>query len=305
MNNPSEFTQYTDASVEHVNWRATDTALTGNLSNAASAGIFRRDSGQLSDRHRMWCPWWQRHQEPDTENRGNNAFLAVFSHELRTSLGAIRSATGILRVEQSAGPAGVKARLLIERQVGLMTRLVEDLLDVSRIRNGQLRLQCQRIDLCAVVAHSVQTVEFAMQQHNHRMTTAFPDAPLWLQADPARLEQVFVNLLVNAAKYTDAGGNIDLSVEQEGGEAIIRVRDTGVGIAPEILPNLFNLFVQVDPSSQRAEAGLGIGLALVHSLVESHGGRVTAASAGLRQGSEFTVHLPLPAAPIDSVRFTC
>jgi signal transduction histidine kinase len=303
MNNPSEFTPSTDASVEHVNRRATDSALTGNMSNAAAAGIFRRDIS-LAARYRMWRPWWQRHQEPDTENCGNNAFLAAFSHELRTSLGAIRSATGILRVEQSGGPAGVQARLLIERQVGHMTRLVEDLLDVSRIRNGQLRLQYQRIDLCAVVAHSVQTVGFTMQQHNHRMTASFPDAPLWLQADPARLEQVFVNLLVNAAKYTDAGGKIDLSVEQKGGEAVIRVRDTGVGIAPEILPNVFNLFVQVDPSSQRAEAGLGIGLALVHSLVESHGGRVTAASAGLGQGSEFTVHLPLCAAPIDSVRFT-
>jgi signal transduction histidine kinase len=300
MSNQSEFTQYTDASVKHVNGCATDTALTGNMSNSVSAGIFQRVTGELSDRHRMWRPGWQRHQEPDTANCGNNAFLAVFSHELRTSLGAIRSATGILRVEQSAGPAGVKARLLIERQVGQMTRLVEDLLDVSRIRRGQLRLKYQRIDLCAVVAHSVQSVEFTMQQHNHRMTTAFPDAPIWLQADPVRLEQVFVNLLVNAAKYTDAGGKIDLSVEHKGSEAVVRVRDTGVGIAPEILAKLFDLFVQVDPSSQRAEAGLGIGLALVRSLVESHGGRVTAASAGLRQGSEFTVHLPLSAAPIDS-----
>ena len=153
--------------------------------------------------------------------------MTVFSHELRNSLGAIRSAIQILRMDTSARPAAVKARVLIERQVGQMTRLVEDLLDVSRVRSGHLRLQCERIDLCAVVAHAAQTVEFTMQQRHHRMTTSFPDAPVWLQADPARLEQVFVNLLLNAAKYTDAGGNVGLSVEREEGEATVRIHDTG------------------------------------------------------------------------------
>ena len=180
----------------------------------------------------MW-PLLSSGQELGTENGRNNEFMTVFSHELRNSLGAIRSAARILRMETSAGPPAVKARVLIERQVGQMTRLVEDLLDVSRVRSGQLRLQCERIDLRAVAAHAAQTVEFTMQQRNHRMTTSFPDAPVWLQADPARLEQVFVNLLLNAAKYTDAGGEVGLSVEREKGEAIVRIRDSGIGIDPE------------------------------------------------------------------------
>jgi signal transduction histidine kinase len=122
----------------------------------------------------------------------------------------------------------------------------------------------------------------------------FPDAPVWLQADPARLEQVFVNLLLNAAKYTDAGGRVELFVEQEEVEAIVRIRDSGIGIAPDVLPHVFELFVQANPSSRRADAGLGIGLALVRSLIERHGGRVTAASVGLGHGSEFTIRLPRP-----------
>jgi two-component system CheB/CheR fusion protein len=185
--------------------------------------------------------------------------------------------------------------LLIERQVRQMTRLVEDLLDVSRIQNGQLSLRRERTDLCAVVAHSAEAVEFTMQQRHHRMITSVPDTPMWLRADSARLQQVFVNLLVNAAKYTDEGGEVTLSVERKADKAIVRIRDTGIGIAPDVLPHVFDLFVQANSSSQRADAGLGIGLALVRSLVESHGGEVSVASAGLTRGSEFTVRLPMPA----------
>jgi len=232
--------------------------------------------------------------QPRSQNGPSNEFLTVLSHELRNSLGAIRSAVGILRMEISAGPAVVRARALIERQVGQMTRLVEDLLDVSRVRSGQLRLQCERVDLCAVAAHAAQTVEFTMQERNLRMTTSFADAPVWLQADPTRLGQVLVNLLINAAKYTDAGGEVSLSLERDEDEAVVRIRDTGIGIDPDLLPHVFDLFVQADPSSRRAEAGLGIGLALVRSLVERHGGRVSAASAGPGLGSEFTVRLPNP-----------
>jgi two-component system CheB/CheR fusion protein len=134
-----------------------------------------------------------------------------------------------------------------------------------------------------------------MQQRSHRMTTLLPDAPVWLQADPARLEQVLVNLLLNAAKYTDSGGHIGLAVEQEKGEAVVRIRDTGIGIDPDVLPHVFDFFVQADPSSPCADAGLGIGLALVRSLVERHGGHVTVASAGTGRGSGFTVRLPTPA----------
>jgi signal transduction histidine kinase len=150
------------------------------------------------------------------------------------------------------------------------------------------------MDLRAVVARAVQTIEFTMQQQNLGMTTSFPKAPIWLWADAARLEQVFVNLLTNAAKYTDAGGSVKLSVDWGKGEAIVRISDSGIGIAPEVLPHVFDLFVQADPSSRRGSAGLGIGLALVRNLIERHGGLVTVASAGLGHGSEFTVRLPIP-----------
>jgi signal transduction histidine kinase len=239
--------------------------------------------------------WQMPGQALGTENLLNDEFMAVFSHELRNSLGAIRNAAVVLRMETSAGPAAVRARAVIERQVGQMTRLVEDLLDTSRIQQGKLRLQLERVDLCAVVSQCLQTVELAMQERNHRVSTSFPDRPLWVDADSSRLEQVFVNLLLNAAKYTDAGGEVALSVRRQADDAIVRICDTGIGIAPEILPNVFELFVQADAAQRSTDAGLGIGLALVRGLVESHGGCVTVASAGLRQGSEFTVRLPLPA----------
>jgi signal transduction histidine kinase len=218
--------------------------------------------------------------------------MARFSHELRNYLHAIRNATRVLRTS-SSGRDATDACVLIERQVEQMTRLVDDLLDVSRIRTGRLYLHCERIDLCTVVSHSLQTVKFIMQERNHRITTSFPDAPLWLQGDADRLQQVFVNLLINAAKYTDAGGDVDVSVKQEANEAVARIRDSGVGIAADVLAQVFDLYVQVNPSSR--SGGLGLGLPLVRSLVERHGGRVTAASAGVGQGSEFTVHLPVVA----------
>ena len=294
MNDQSESTHGNHASVEHINGRAVDNELADHSLNVLPDELFQHGARERADRVRIW-PSLSSGQEIGTESGRNNEFMTVVCHELRNSLSAVRSAARILHMDTSADPSAVKARMLIERQVGQMTRLVEDLLDVSRLRSGRLHLQCERIDLRAVAAHAAQTVEFTMHQHNHSMTTSFPDAPVWLQADPARLEQVFVNLLLNAAKYTDAGGNVGLFVEREDGDAIVRIRDTGLGIAPDVLPHVFDLFVQADPSSRRADAGLGIGLALVRSLVERHGGRVTVASAGPGHGSEFAVFLPMHA----------
>jgi signal transduction histidine kinase len=293
MNDQSEFCG-AHANVEYINGRATDTELADHRLNVGTAEMFQHTTGERADRVQIW-PLLSSGQELGAEIGRNNEFMTVFSHELRNSLAAIRGAACILRMDTSASSPTVKARVLIERQVGQMTRLVEDLLDVSRVRSGQLRLQCERVDLRAVAAHAAQTVEYIMQQRSHRMTTVLPDAPVWLRADPARLEQVLVNLLLNAAKYTDSGGHIGLAVEREKGEAVVRIRDTGIGIDPDVLPHVFDLFVQADPSSRRADAGLGIGLALVRSLVERHGGHVTVASAGTGRGSEFTVRLPTPA----------
>ena len=293
MNDQSESTRYGHASVEHMNGRTVDNELADHSLSTLPDEIFQRSTRERADRFQIWH-LLSSGQELGMESGRNNKFMAVFSHELRNSLDAIRGAARILSMDTSADPSAVKARMLIERQVGQMTRLVEDLLDVSRVRSGQLRLKCERVDLRVLAAHAAQTVEFTMQQHHHRMTTSFPDAPVWLWADPARLEQVFVNLLLNAAKYTDEGGNIGLSVEREKVEAIVRIRDSGIGIDPDVLPHVFDLFVQADSSSHRADAGLGIGLALVRSLVERHGGFVTVASAGSGHGSEFTVRLPRP-----------
>ena len=291
MNDPSEATRGAAAGVDRINGHAIYNELVCSSANVGLPEMFQHGAPEGADHLKLW-PLLGGAQQLGTENGLQSEFVTVFSHELRNSLSAIRTATCVLRMETSAGPEAVKARALIERQVGQMARLVEDLLDVSRVRSGHLRLQCERIDLCAVAAHAAQTVEFAMQQRNHRMTTAFPEAPVWLHADPHRLEQVLVNLLINAAKYTEAGGEVELSVAWEADEASVRIRDTGIGIAPDVLPHIFDLFVQANPSSPRADAGLGIGLALVRSLVECHGGRVTAASAGLQHGSEFTIHLP-------------
>ena len=290
MNDQCESTRH--ASVEQINGRAADTELAGNGLNFGPAEMFWHSTREPADHVRPWPPSFHG-DELQTENGQPNEFMTVFSHELRNSLDAIRSAARILRMDTSADPSAVKARVLIERQVGQMTHLVEDLLDVSRVRSGQLRLKCERVDLRVLAAHAAQTVEFTMQQHHHRMTTSFPVEPVWLWADPTRLEQVFVNLLLNAAKYTDEGGNIGLFVEREEVEAIVRICDSGIGIDPDVLPHVFDLFVQADPSSHRADAGLGIGLALVRSLVEHHGGHVSVESAGPGHGSEFTVRLPL------------
>jgi two-component system CheB/CheR fusion protein len=155
-----------------------------------------------------------------------------------------------------------------------------------------MHLRRERMDLRDVVSNAIQTLESDIQQRNHRLTAELPDAPVWLQGDPGRLEQVFVNLLANASKYTDRGGELTLGLYVRGGQAVVSIRDSGIGIAPGALPELFGLFRQADQTAPRSQSGLGVGLALVRSLVESHGGTVTGASDGLGQGSEFTVCLP-------------
>jgi two-component system CheB/CheR fusion protein len=231
--------------------------------------------------------------EPVLARSRNDEFLAVFSHEVRSALSAIHNAAHLLRMQHAETPMALKARLLIERQVSRMTRLVADLCDVARVRSDAPSLRRERVDLCVIAKHALDTLELDMSARNHRLEVSMPAAPVWLQGDAGRLEQVLVNLLSNAAKYTDPGGEVTLAVHQKGAQAIICVRDTGIGIAPHMLPRVFELYVQADPASRHVEAGLGIGLALVRNLVELHGGEVTAASAGLGHGSEFCVRLPL------------
>ena len=227
--------------------------------------------------------------------RRKDEFLAMLSHELRNPLAPISNSLMLLRRQRNEDPIQMQACGVIERQVGQLTHLIDDLLDVSRITSGRVRLRQQRIVIEGVVERAVESALSLISKHRHELTVSLPPQPVWLHADAARLEQVVVNLLTNAAKYTDDGGRIGLTVRLEGDTAVLRVSDTGIGIPPELLPNVFDLFTQADRSLDRSQGGLGIGLCLIKRLVELHGGTVRATSV-LGQGSEFIVTLPALAA---------
>jgi PAS domain S-box-containing protein len=226
-------------------------------------------------------------------NRNKEEFMALLSHELRSPLSPIRNAVDILRQMKTNDPIIAQAGSIIDRQVGVIVRLVDDLLDIGRITKGKLRLAKEQVELRNVANDAAETARPFMDARKHDFSVSLPTAPIWVEADPARMEQVVVNLLNNAAKYTETGGLIRMTVSQEGTEAVIRVRDNGVGITPELLPHIFELFTQVDGSLGRSYGGLGIGLALARNLVEMHEGRLQASSAGLGMGCEFTIKLPL------------
>lgn len=225
-------------------------------------------------------------------DRRKDEFLAMLSHELRNPLAPISSAVQLLRLQKNEDQTQRKARTIIERQVGQLTRLVNDLLEVTRINTGRIQLQQQRVGLIGIVENGIETVRTLIGQRRHELKVSLPPQPIWLNADASRLEQVVVNLLTNAAKYTADGGHILLAIEQEGDDAVLRVQDTGIGIAPELLPRIFDLFTQSERSLDRSEGGLGIGLCLVQRLVKLHGGRVEVHSV-LGKGSEFVVRLPV------------
>ena len=225
-------------------------------------------------------------------DRRKDEFLAMLGHELRNPLAPISNAVHLLRLQKNEDPIQQQARGVIERQVGQLKHLVDDLMEVSRINTGRVRLRQERIVISGIVERAVETAHPLIVQHRHELTVTLPTDPVWLHADAARLEQVVVNLLTNAAKYTDDGGRIWLSVEQASDATVLRVRDSGIGISPELLPRIFDLFTQAERSLDRSQGGLGIGLCLVQRLVELHGGTVEANSV-VGQGSEFVVRLPL------------
>lgn len=222
-----------------------------------------------------------------------NEFLALLAHELRNPLGPIRHAVKILRARTPSPDELVWATNIIDRQTEHMTRLVEDLLDVSRITRGTIDLRNERVDVGAIIKAAVEASNAMMERHHHQLRVTAPAQPLFVQGDSTRLVQIVTNLLDNAAKYTDPGGKVWLSGEREGDMVVIRVKDTGIGIPSEVLPRIFEMFTQSTMSLERAQGGLGVGLALVERLVKMHGGTVTAYSAGAGQGSQFTIRLPL------------
>jgi len=225
-------------------------------------------------------------------NRRKDEFLAMLSHELRNPLAPIRTALEVIRRLAPAEPKLTWATDVTGRQVAHLTRLVEDLLDVARINQGKIALQTEPLDLRDVVEHAIETAKPFIDSRRHQLHAALPDAPVLLRGDFARLSQVVANLLNNAAKYTDEGGAIDVALTLGQGQAVITVRDNGVGIDAELLPNIFELFEQGKRSLDRSQGGLGVGLTLVHRLVGLHQGTVTATSAGSGRGSEFQVVLP-------------
>jgi len=225
-------------------------------------------------------------------DRRKDEFLALLAHELRNPLAPVVNAVNIMRLKETGDGDLQWCREVIERQAGQLTRLVDDLLDVSRITLGKIKLRPERVDLANVIAGALELSRPLMEAHRHQLTTVLPATPVVLQGDLARLTQVVANLLTNAAKYQNDGGRVDLVVEQQGLEAVITVRDCGIGIPPHMLTEVFELFSQGERSLDRAQGGLGIGLSLAKTVVEMHGGSVSAHSEGVDQGSEFVIRLP-------------
>ncbi|HEY0858784.1 MAG TPA: ATP-binding protein [Albitalea sp.] len=230
-------------------------------------------------------------------DRNKSEFLATLGHELRNPLAPLRNGLHVIRLAHDDPAAVAKALDIMERQFGRLVLLVDDLLDIARISSGKLELKKQRVELKSVLASAVETSQPLIEAGRHELRLLLPDEPIELDADPARLAQVIVNLLSNAAKYTPEGGCIQVRAQRDGGEVSISVADDGIGIAADWLPRLFEIFSQADRDTERRQGGLGIGLSLVRRLVELHGGTVAAASPGLGEGSTFTVRLPL--APLE------
>lgn len=231
-------------------------------------------------------------------DRRKDEFLALLGHELRNPLAPIRNAIHVLERPILDQETANWARDMLHRQLAHLTRLIDDLLDVSRITRGKVLLRRQQLDLTDAVRKSVETTASAATARRLTLTASSLEGPAWIDADPARLEQILSNLLTNAVKYTEPGGSITVSLAIEGDEGVVRIRDTGVGIGPDLLPKVFDLFVQADRSLAHSQGGLGIGLAMVRHFVDLHGGTVTASSDGLGLGSEFTVRLPLSCAGV-------
>jgi len=290
------FIRYDHLPLHTKDGRAVEVEFVSNVYDVDGQPVIQCNIRDITERSRLERQTEEQAVALADLNRRKDEFLAMLSHELRNPLASILNAVYLLRLQKDEDLIQQQARNIIERQVGHLARLVDDLLEISRITIGSIQLRQERLDLRGIVERGVETVRPLIDRRRHDLVVTVPSEPVWLYADPTRLEQIVMNLLSNAAKYTDEGGRIWVTLEQ-GEEAVLRVRDTGIGIAPDLLPRIFDLFTQADRSSDRSQGGLGIGLTLVERLVKLHGGAVQAFSAGLGLGSQFTVQLPLwPAA---------
>ena len=235
-------------------------------------------------------------------DRVKDEFLATLSHELRNPLAPVRNALALLRHGTADSSVAERALAIMERQLNQLVRLTDDLLDVSRITRNRIELRRERTDVRAVVHSAVETAQPLIDAAGHVIGIELPEAPLWAYADFTRLAQAFANLLNNAVKYTDRGGRIGIAASVEDATIVLRVSDTGIGIAPDLLPRVFDMFMQLDYASDRSRGGLGIGLTLARRLIELHGGTIAAHSAGVGAGTTFEVRLPSAMALADTLR---
>jgi PAS domain S-box-containing protein len=257
--------------------------------------LYTRQASDFIQRFNMEQALRQSEEALREADQRKNEFLALLAHELRNPLAPIRYAVALGKRLGRTPEQQQRADEIIERQVEHMSRLLDDLLDVSRITRGAIELKKSRVELTSVVASAIEAVRPLLDTKRHSLTLDLPKEPLRLETDPVRLAQILSNLLINAAKYTDPNGQIELRARREGTQIVIGVRDNGIGISAEMLPRLFTLFSQARPALDRSEGGLGIGLALVRGLVGLHGGKVEARSEGSNRGSEFIVRLPIGA----------
>jgi signal transduction histidine kinase len=225
-------------------------------------------------------------------DRRKDAFLATLAHELRNPLAPMRNALEIMRLSRNRPEAVETGRTMLERQIAHLVRLIDDLLDISRISRGKIQLRKELVDVSPIVAGVLEGSRPLIDAGRHQLTVALSQSPIRVLADPTRLTQILINLLNNAAKYTEPGGRIDLTATVENRHIVFRVRDTGIGIDHDMLPRIFEMFAQVDQSRDRSQGGLGIGLSLVRGLIALHGGTVEAFSDGPGRGSEFVVRIP-------------
>ncbi|GEJ59101.1 ATP-binding protein [Anaeromyxobacter diazotrophicus] len=256
-------------------------------------GVVRDVSEQVraaQEREELLAREQQARREAETASRAKDEFLAMLGHELRNPLSPMITALDLMRLR--GGDAFGRERTIIERQVQHLVRLVDDLLDISRITRGKVELKRRALELGDAVSAAIEMASPLLETRRHRLEVEVPRRGLVVEGDPDRLAQVVANLLTNAAKYTEPGGVVSVRAAREGGEAVVRVRDSGMGIPPDLLPHVFDLFVQGHRALDRSQGGLGLGLAIVRSMVEMHGGRVSADSSGSGRGSEFVVRLP-------------
>jgi signal transduction histidine kinase/CheY-like chemotaxis protein len=290
------YARHEDVTLEGADGKRLELEIVGSLFDVDGRRIVQfavRDVSQRRQLERTTI-----HAEAMEElNRRKDEFLAMLSHELRNPLAAVVNAVHMQKLSADPDPMRRQARDIIERQIGRLTHLVDDLLEVSRITTGRVQLHQEFLDARHPVEQGAESLRPLVRDRGQTLELSLPEEALWIYADAGRVEQVVVNLLHNAAKYTERGGKIAVSLAREGEEAVLRVRDNGAGISPQLLPRIFDLFTQAERTLDRSEGGLGVGLTVVQRVVQLHGGRVEARSDGPGKGSEFAVHLPIVIPP--------